>query len=210
MLSIITLMLFASCGQKGNHAQTTSNASVDTLEAVSLRDKTVKFLWRDSSASMLINEAFAKKISAPEKAALAYVATFIGNECSWDGAYTEDRSNLKCDILTALNLGYQCSDSHLGFLRKWFSQDSAVLKDLEACPTTPNSATIQDTFDEIVLTTKGNEIAVFFKATGINLREEKSWSWSETDYFVVEHDMIKLIKKDKSKATMGKVYAGPE
>lgn len=73
-----------------------------------------------------------------------------------------------------------------------------ALQELEDCPTTPNTATIQESFVEIVLTTKGNEIAVFFKADGVNMREEKGWSWSETDYFQLDHDNIKLIKQDKS------------
>jgi hypothetical protein len=173
--------------------------NIDTTKINTLSDKTVKFLWRDSSASIVINEEFCKTISDPEKAALGYVATFIGNECWWDGDYTDKRDNLKCEILTALNLGYQCSEKHLGFLRQWFKNDMTAIKELEACPTTPNTSTIQDTFDEITLTTKGNQIAVYFKANRVNMREEQSWTWSQTDYFQFDKDNIKLIKQDKSK-----------
>jgi len=175
-----------------------------------LTDKTVKFLWRDSSSSIVINENFCKTISEPEKAALGYVATFIGNECSWDEDYTEKRDNLKCAILTALNLDYQCSDKHLGFLRQWFKIDTAALKELEDCPTTPNTSTIQDTFDEIILTTKGSEITVFYKANGVNMREEQSWNWTETDYFQFDNDNIKLIKQEKSKVNVEHFDASEE
>jgi hypothetical protein len=106
---------------------------------------------------------------------------------------------LKCKILTVLNLGYQCSDQHLGFLRKWFRNDKESLEKLEDCPTTPYTSTIQDTFEEINLTVKENIISVSFKASGINLREQRNWSWSETDYFQFENDHIRLIKIDKSK-----------
>jgi hypothetical protein len=201
-LFIATIVLFTSCEQTNNNSDKNEVVHVDTDKTITLTVKTVKFLWRDSSSSIVINEEFCKTISEPEKAALGYVATFIGNECRWDGDYTENRSNLKCEILTALNLGYQCSDKHLGFLKQWFKDDTTALKELEACPTTPNTSTIQDTFDEIILTTKGNIISVFFKATGINMREEESWSWSETDYFQFDNDKIRLTKKNKSKVKL--------
>ena len=190
-----------SCGQVGTN--NTPQESMDTTSA-SLTTKTVTFLWRDS-ATIVINQDFCKTITDPEKAALGYVAIFIGNECWWDGDPSDKRNNLKCEILSALNLGYQCSDQHLGFLRQWFNQDSAALKQLEDCPTTPNTSTIQDTFDEISLTTKGNKIIISFKASGINLRELDSWTWTETDYFQVDKDHIQLIKKERSKAKHEKI-----
>lgn len=196
---IVILLLFASCKQGNNHSPEKDPIKTDSTQVAPTSDKTVKFLWRDSSAAMLMNQDFCKKITDSEKAALGYVATFMGNECKWDGSPTKDRTNLKCEILTALNLGYQCSEQHLGFLQQWFKNDTTVLKELEACLTTPNTSTIQDTFDEIVLTTKGNEISVFFKANGINLREEREWSWSETNYFKVQNERIQLVRKEKSK-----------
>ena len=193
ILSVLALIA-SSCGQARKNPPDTNIA-----------DKTVTFLWRDSNAAIIINEDYCKAISDQEKAALGYVATFIGNECEWDGEYTDDRNNLKCEILTALDLGYQCSGKHLGFLRQWFKSDVKSLEELENCPTTPNTATVQETFDEIILTVKGNEISVFFKATGMNMREAASWSWSETDYFQFDNDHIKLIKKDKSEVELANV-----
>lgn len=197
--SIATFFLFTTCKQENKHSQKTDSSTTNSTQVAPTSDKTVKFLWRDSSGTMAINQDFCKTISNSEKAALGYVATFIGNECEWDGVPTNDRSNLKCEILTALNLGYQCSEQHLGLLQQWFKNDTTVLKELEACPTTPNTSTIQDTFDEIVLTTKGDEISVYFKASGIHLREEREWSWSETNHFKVQNDHIQLIRKERSK-----------
>jgi len=216
-LYIATLVFLVSCGQANNNSDknedvvTDTNSKKDkitTEKIFKLTDKTVKFLWRankydealkDTFNSIFIDEDFCKTITDPEKAAIGYVATFIGNECWWDGEANEDRSNLKCKILTELNLGYQCSDKHLVFLRQWFKDDKKSLEELKNCPTTPYTSTIQETFDEITLTVKGNEISVFFKASGVNTREGKSWSWTETNHFQVDNDNIKLIKQDKSK-----------
>ena len=195
ILYIILFIFLLSCGQTSTNNDL--KESTDTT-STSLTVKTVKFLWRDSAA-IVINQELCKTITDPEKAALGYVATFIGNDCWWDVDDSDNRKNLKCKILSALNLGYQCSDQHLGFLRQWFNNDSVVLKQLEACPTTPYTATIQDTFDEINLTTNGNQIIISFKANGVNLRELDSWSWAETDYFQVDKNRIRLIKKERSK-----------
>jgi hypothetical protein len=218
-LHTATLIFLASCGLTTNNSDKNEVANSDpvskktentSVRSFKLTDKTVKFLWRadkydealkDTFNSIFIDENFCKTITDPERAVLGYVATFIGNECDWDGDYKEGRSNLKCKILTALNLGYQCSGMHLGFLRQMFKNDTKVLEELKLnnCPTTPRGATSQETFDEIALTVKGNEILVFFKASGINIKEGESWSWAEADHFQLDNDNIKLIKKDKSK-----------
>ena len=210
---ILSIIFFTSCGLTNSNADkkpsviTDSTSCFTAPKTYSLKDKTIKFLWcvkkqnesrRDSTNTIVINEEFCKTITDPERAALGYVATFIGNECWWDGNANDDRSNLKCKILTSLNLGYQCSDKHLGFLRQWFKNDKTVLEELIDCPTTPYTSTIQDTFDEITLTSKGDTIRVWFKANGVNMREHKCWSWTETDYFVLNNSELKLIKKDES------------
>jgi len=216
----VMCVLLVSCGQTNNNSDKNELVNIDavvsepnentSVRSFKLTDKTVKFLWRsdkydeafkDTFNSIIIDEDYCKTITEPERAALGYVATFIGNECNWDGDYKEDRSNLKCKLLTALNLGYQCSDKHLGFLRQMFKNDPKVLEELKSdnCPTIPDGATIQYTFDEITLNVKGILISVSFKANGVNMRAAESWSWNETDYFQFDKDNIKLLKKDKSK-----------
>ncbi len=198
------------CGQSKINLDKNEDSNADTTKTVTLTDKTIKFLWRedkfdetfkDTFSSIFIDEEFCKTITAPERAALGYVATFIGNECQWDGEYKNDRSNLKCVILTSLDLGYQCSEKHLGFLRQMFKNDTKVLDELQTdnCPTTPFTASRQETFDEIILKVNGNIISVWFRASGVNLPMGDSWSWTETDYFQFDKDNIKLIKKVKSK-----------
>jgi len=179
-------------------------------EKILSENKQVKFLWLADKfdqelnlevKSIFINESFCSSISNQEKAALGYVATFIGNECWWDGEKpNEDRSNLKCKILTALNLGYQCSDKHYGFLKSWFSKDTVVLKKLERCVSMPFTATIQTTFDEITLfTDKDNKtITVNYKTYRINVRESSRKAWTQTDIFNYDLNSITLISSEKS------------
>ena len=180
---------------------------VNNTDSIGLQDRSVKFLWREDQvmeeydatvSTIVLDEAYVDRISDPEKAALGYVATFIGNECAWDGKATASRSNLKCKILTALNLGYQCSDTHLGFLRKWFRDDSTVLKKLESCPTIPDGATSQETFDRIDVTVADGKIAIAYEVTGINTREGKQWTWKATDLFIYQNNGLKLVKAEKS------------
>ncbi|MFC4636074.1 hypothetical protein ACFO3O_19345 [Dokdonia ponticola] len=176
---------------------------------IASHQKPVKFLWREEKFdeksnqdvnSIFLNESFIESISNPEKAALAFVATFIGNECSWDGRVNEDRSNLRCKILTALDLGYQCSEQHLGFLRNWFSKDAIALKKLTACGTMPEGATVQTTFDEIFINTdkEAKTISVTYEVQGIHMRESKSWNYTQIDYFEYTNETIQWLNSEKS------------
>ncbi|MCF6279655.1 MAG: hypothetical protein L3J14_04845 [Flavobacteriaceae bacterium] len=186
-----------------------SERAIDA-EKIQSENKPIKFLWRADKFnqeanqkinSIFINEYFYSSINDQEKAALGYVATFIGNECWWDGEKpNENRSNLKCKILKALDLGYQCSDKHLGFLQKWFSTDTVALKKLERCVTMPFTATIQTTFDKITLfTDKDNKtITINYKAYRINVRESSRKAWTQTDIFKYNLKNITLISSIKT------------
>ncbi len=210
--SVVLLVLFMACAEKKEQPKTQELIKAEPEEVVKKPEKVTRFFWRENQfdkkldaevSTIFIDEEFCKTISEPEKAALGFVTTFIGSECDWDGEAKDDRSNLKCKTLTALNLGYQCSDEHLGFLRKWFASDEKVLAKLqENCPTTPFTATVQETFDEIILTTKNDTIAVWFKASGVNLRELKGWSWTETNFFEIKGQGLELVKTDKSEVKM--------
>lgn len=201
------LIILGSCTNKNSEQKLpeSNNEITATSQSITLKDTTVQFLWReniydnmykDSISSIIINEQYCEVIPDQVKAAIAYVATFIGNECWWEGEAKEDRSNLKCKILTALDLGCQGSEQHLGFLRKWFSNDKKALEELESVPTTPFTSTIQDTFDKITVTIKGNEIIVWYSAHGFNTRENESWSWTETNHFEFDKSRIVLKQKD--------------
>jgi hypothetical protein len=214
---IATLISLVSCTQTNNNPDKNKVVIVTSVSKTSetsssknftLTDKEMKFLWReykydealkDTFNTIIINEELCKTLTDPERAALGYVVTFIGSECNWDGEAKDDFGNLKCKTLSALNLGYQCSDKHLGFLRQWLRNDSKSLKVLEDCPTVPYTASSQETFDFINLKVKDNKISVEFGANGVNMRMGESWSWKEADHFQFDTDNIKLIKKDVSK-----------
>ena len=183
--------------------------SYDIISPFKLKDRNVKALWRETQYdksmeakvnTMVLNKEYIKTISAAEKAALAYVATFIGNECEWDGKVNDSRSNLKCKILTALDLGYQCSDTHYGFLKKWFSKDANVLKTLQTCTTIPNGATKQSTFDEISIETNAQDqtIRIRYKVMILNTRENSVSRYSKIDTFQYNSGNLTLLDSEKT------------
>lgn len=150
--------------------------------------------------SIFIDEDYCKTITDAEKAALGYVATYVGSECDWDGDNPNaDRSNLKCMVQSALGLGYQCSDTHIGFLKKWFKNDATVLGQLnENCPVVPYGANSQNTFTHINLTVKGDQIIVDYGVNGINMNQGSSWEYTVKDTFKVDGNTIKLENRDES------------
>ncbi|MFD2562895.1 hypothetical protein [Aquimarina rubra] len=171
-------------------------------------DKNIKVLWRETLYdksletdinTIVLNKDYQKNIAKPERAALGYVATFIGNECEWDGKANENRSNLQCKLLSYLDLGYQCSDKHLSFLKKSFSKDTVALKKLKTCPTIPNTATIQSTFDEISIETNTQEqtILIHYKVSSINMRESSVSSYTKIDTFKYDGDHLTLLNSEK-------------
>lgn len=180
---------------------------VEEATKINSNSSEIKFLWWEERyieelegdyQTIILNDDFCQSISDQEKAALGFVATFVGNECQWDGKANADRSNLKCKILTALDLGYQCSDDHLGFLRKWFANDTGALKKLTSCGTMPYTATSQNTFDEIFVTSTENTIQVRYKVQGVNTAMSTSWSWNQLDYFTYDQETITLMQSQKS------------
>lgn len=177
----------------------TQKEIIDTA-VMELKNSSARFLWRktifdpqtkDSVSEIFINEKYCKNLSDAEKAAIAYVTTFVGNDCMWDGDAKDDRSNLKCRILSSLNLGYQCSDTHLNYLRTWFKNDTFALEQLSNCPTIPYTATIQSTFENIDVRTTKNKIWISYTATGLNMRDGSSWKEHRIDEFKLINGSLK-------------------
>lgn len=183
--------------------------SFKKINSEQFNNQKIKVLWRETLYdevletdinTIVLNNEYLEKITEPERAALGYVTTFIGNECEWDEKANEDRSNLNCKILTQLKLGYQCSEKHLGFLRTWFSKDTLALKKLQSCPTIPNTATIQTTFDEIYITKDITKqiIKIDYQFTGINTRRGSVKENMYTDTFSYNDQNITLISSKKT------------
>lgn len=220
ILLLCLALVFISCkNQTANSASDENQSEKEALamqQAGTFADTTITFLWRElrhdpsvkAEVSILkLNTDYIDSTTDYEKAALGYVATFVGNDCEWDGKATDDRSNLDCSILTALGLGYQCSEEHLGFLRNAFAGDQHTLDQLENsnCPTVPNSATVQTAFDEIKISTASGQIIINFKASGFNMRDQMSWNWSEKITLQIADEKLKVVQKDKSEVLQEKM-----
>lgn len=148
-----------------------------------------------------LNLSYLRNINEAEKAVLGLITTYAGTECEeWDAAANRSTGNFNCKLTKTLGLGYQCSETHLGFVRKWFRNDTAVLKELKECAAYPNGASTRISFGKIILTKSPGFIKIFFVGEGASIRSEKTWEWTETFLFKVETDQVKLIKRTINKA----------
>mgnify|MGYP003513299065 FL=1 len=160
-----------------------------------------KIVWREDIYDPYIkatvnviklDDNYFANISGPEKAVLGYLASTRGNECYADGGM----QNVKCKILTALNMGYQCSEESKSFLKNWFRDDAAILKQVEKCKPTL-ATTVEKTFDEVKITTADNTIKVDLKGLKLNIKENSLSRWSESMSFKVDGDKVSLIERTK-------------
>ncbi|WP_459212100.1 hypothetical protein [Aquimarina rhabdastrellae] len=205
--TILLLTLISACKEE---TTTFKKRTTPDLSTVKLKDTVVRFLWREMKYDsalygtyneIVLNKSYIKTMTDVERAAIGYIATFVGNDCWWkNDEPNEEYTNLECKIITALALGCQCSAEHLGFLRKSFATDIEVLKTLENsnCPRIPNTATVQNTFDEIQLEITGNVITVNYKTKGTNFRAQESWNASEKKVFKVLDNERGLVLQNNS------------
>lgn len=139
-----------------------------------------------------LDDNYFAGITGPEKAVLGYLASTIGNECYAEGG----KQNVKCKILTALNLGYQCSEETKSFLKGWFRDDAVIVKQIDNCkPTLPS--TIEKTFDEVKISSADNKINVELKGLKLNIKENSISKWSESMSFKVDGDKVSLTERTK-------------
>ncbi len=161
----------------------------------------LKVIWRedvyDPSLKGTVNvikldESYFSGITEPERAVLGYLASTIGNEC-----YAETgNQNVKCKILTALNMGYQCSEENKTFLKNWFRDDASIVSQIENCkPTVPS--TVEKTFDEVKISTADNTIKVELKGLKLNIKENSASKWSESMSFKIDGDKVTLLERTK-------------
>lgn len=198
IISILLASLFYSCEPKKEDPKKTETPVLQS------NDKGLKILWLEevydeefesTVFAIKLNEDYFSKISDAEKAVIAYYATFHGNECWWDGDKPkDDRSNLNCKIISALNLGYQCSDTHLDFLRKWFRNEPKLLAELDYCPTLPNTSTLQDSFEEIYIERSTDYFTIRFNICAVNLRENLTRCYEENHTYRLFSDAVEEVK----------------
>lgn len=190
LLTLLFIFNFCTSVFSQNHAPL-NNSTPDIMA----EDNYIRILWLDNNYSVQLNTTYIKTLTDQQRAALGYIATDVSSECSWDGNKKVDASNLKCKFLSALNLGYQCSETHLSFLKKWFKEDTKVLERLQYCNKTESSAKIQDHFIEIKMITTKDSIKILYRAVGEDLEKQKSWSWQEESTYSFTKTGIKQVNR---------------
>ena len=176
----------------GNNSNQPNYVTPNTLLKVVWREDIYDPSLKGNVNVIKLDETYFSKVTDPEKAVLGYLASTIGNECFADGS----KQNVKCKILSALNLGYQCSESNKSFLKNWFRDDAVVVSQIENCqPTLPS--TIEKTFEEVKILTADNIIKVELKGLKLNIKENTSSSWSEDLSFKVDGDKVSLVERTK-------------
>ena len=194
LLTLLFLSIFSTSVFSQNNAISSTTVNKSAIENES-QDIYIKILWLDNTGTLQLNTNYIKTLTDQQRAALGYISTDVSSECNWDGAKKADGSNLKCRFLSALNLGYQCSETHLSFLKKWFKEDTKVLDRLQYCNKTESSAKIQDHFIEIKMITTKETIKILYSAVGEDLDKQKTWSWQEESTYSFTKTGIKQINR---------------
>jgi len=194
LLTLLFLSIFSTSVFSQNNAISSTTVNKPSTENES-QDIYIKILWLDNTGTLQLNTNYIKTLTDQQRAALGYISTDVSSECNWDGAKKADGSNLKCRFLSALNLGYQCSETHLSFLKKWFKEDTKVLDRLQYCNKTESSAKIQDHFIEIKMITTKETIKILYSAVGEDLDKQKTWSWQEESTYSFTKTGIKQINR---------------
>ncbi|MBS1579852.1 MAG: hypothetical protein JST94_09510 [Bacteroidetes bacterium] len=192
---ILFVMLFSTffCMKGSSQALNINDTLINIL--YSNNEKAYDSLKKFECQIVHINENYLKNLSLAEKAALGLLSTFIADDCNWDDG---TRTNLNCRLTTLLGFGHQCSESHLGFLKHWFRNDTNTLKRIvyDSCSKTHPGANRQYVFTKITLEKKKTNIIVTYWATGISLRRSTSWGWRESLFFNIgKNETIYLTKR---------------
>ncbi|NOS85431.1 MAG: hypothetical protein HOP31_09855 [Ignavibacteria bacterium] len=176
----------------GNSSEHKIYVTQNTLQKIVWREDVYDPSLKASVNVIKLDDNYFANVSGPEKAVLGYLASTIGNECYADGG----KQNVKCKILTALNLGYQCSEESKSYLKNWFRDDAVIVKQIDNCkPTLPS--TIEKTFDEVKISTADNKINVELKGLKLNIKENSVSKWSESIVFNVDGDKVSLVERKK-------------
>lgn len=194
LLTLLFFFSFYSSVFSQTNTLTPKTVNQSSTENTS-QDIYIKILWLDQNGTLQLNTNYIKTLTDPQRAALGYIASDVSNECYWDGDKNADGSNLKCKFLSALNLGYQCSEKHLSFLKKWFSEDHKVLERLQYCQKTESSAKIRDHFSEVKMITTKDTIKIIYSAIGEDSEKQKTWRWQEESTYSFTKTGIKQINR---------------
>ena len=161
-----------------------------------------KLLWRTiefdekfgiALNKIVLNMACIDTLSDQEKAAIAYLAAPMGNDCDWEDPNIQRADNLKCVIISALDLGYQCSDGHVGLIKKWFKTDEKVMSQINDCELMPRTSTSLNGFYYINLARNKNIFIVTYDGFGIGTTNRIGFEWSAEVIFELKEDEVVLL-----------------
>jgi hypothetical protein len=189
-----------SAPQKPTLVPKDSMSSLGASQKKPLRDKSIRFLGEerhydpknrfaigDSVLVFRLDDAFLKEMSEPEKAVLAYVATFADSDNCDFSAECDGKNGIQCKIVTALGLGCQCSSQHFEFLHQWFEPKAKVFQEGH-CYQRPMTASRRILFSQINLTVKGNMLTVWYQGSG-NTGTER-WQFNGTEVFQLKGQQL--------------------
>jgi hypothetical protein len=209
-------ILFFACksrnpqGEKSTLSpQNTASLSKDSTRSLGialsrpLTNKSIRFLWaeevydpqnrlaiRDSVRVFRLDEAFLKEMSEPERAVLAYIATFADSDNCDVSTECDGNNGIQCKIITALGLGCQCSSPHFEFLHQWFDPKASVFED-GRCYRRPMTASRRMMFSQINLTVQGTVLSVGYEGSGMTPNER--WDFKGMEVFQFQEHRLRVL-----------------
>ena len=162
-------------------------------------------VWREERtesgfliSNLVLDHNYFENLPTQTRAAIGYISTFVGNECKPDiNGENVDIPLLSCTLLSALKLGKQCSEKHLGYLEKMFAGDSIVLERLSKCVAIPAGGTHQTTFNKIYVRDTEETIDIVFEAVFVNVRKDVSQEWVQFLKFKKSEETLQLTSNKR-------------
>ncbi|NQY68610.1 MAG: hypothetical protein HRT72_12930 [Flavobacteriales bacterium] len=173
-----------------------------------------QFLWREIEMDekfnhdlsiLKLNQGCIDTLTEREKAAITYLSTWVGNDCDWEDDNNQLDNNLKCKIISAFDLGYQCSDKHIGLLTKWFKNDEQAMKLIGRCTNMERTNKSLTGFYFMDLARTGNLFIVTYDIFGVGIKNYFSFEWSAEVVFEMLEDEIKIVRFYETPITKVKI-----
>ncbi|SFT42099.1 hypothetical protein SAMN05216474_0466 [Lishizhenia tianjinensis] len=171
------------------------NVDADSLHTVFNWEESFDEDIQDCVLEAVVNKEYIENLRPQAKAALAYAATYVGSDCEWDGEANVDKSNLLCKLTQTLDIGYQCSEQHLDFLRKYFAKDDKNLKRItkDKCYCVPTTATVQRGLNFLKMKQNGDTITIQSEVDFVDLAVKEYYTDNFVLEFLIEGEFIRLL-----------------
>lgn len=159
------------------------NTAIALIEKNKATQK-IKIISTNKDGDLWLNDNYIKHCKEQVRAILAFYSTQAGTDCWWsDDHPNKGYSNLSCKFTKTLGLGFQCSDTQLNFIKKWFPADLILLDEADNCYSAPYTATVQSAYNELFIEILADKIVVKYEITGVNMREDYNWTYKGIGVF---------------------------